>query len=282
MFNLIAINRIGKSIELTNNRNYNLIDVGGLTPPKASINYSSIATSNISKFNNARLEPRNIVLTIIPEVPVEKNRINLYTFFRVGELVTISYKNSSRNVTIQGYVENVDGSLFTTKQEIQISILCLDPYFKDAITIIEELSQILSMFEFPFSIEEEGIPFSEIDRTYMQNVVNGGDAQCGMIVTLQATGNVTNPMIVDATNQGKFSLEISMVDGDLIRINTYKGQKSVVLERDGKSQNIIGNVAKGSAWFQLPTGENVFAYDADSGSEYLIVNFIHNDLYGGV
>ena len=282
MYKLTVTNPDNQTIELTRNDQYSLINISGLTPSKASINYSNIVGSDNLIFNSAKMGTRNLILTILPESPVEKNRINLYNFFRIKQLVKIEYSNNSRNVAIEGYVESIEGSIFSRRQELRISIICLQPYFKDAVAMIEELSQILNLFEFPFAIEEEGIPFSEIDKTYMKTVVNRGDVSCGMTILLQSTGTVKNPIIYDATNRTKFGLNVTMNGGDLIRINTNHGQKSVALERNGVSTNIIGNIVSDSVWFQLDPGDTIFAYDADTGTSLLIVTFIHSNMYGGV
>ena len=493
MFKLIATNQAGQSLQITQNGDYSLADISGLTPSKATINYTDIAGSDNSVFNSARMEVRNIVLTVVPEGAIETNRIGLYDVFRIKQLITLLYTTESRDVTIAGYVESIEGSLFSQKQSLQISIICVEPFFKDATTIVEELSQILAMFEFPFVIELDGtmeeetwipnvsvkgettqggtpspsapvslagiespvtiqtslgdkqcpveitfdggalygddeifdelvngkdakitrrfkmlefdgtenwkgastnaanvrfnlsldnikhppssmilanilsthyariisysvyqdnqgisitengaisiydeiysqsddplnnwknylaaqkaagtpvkvvyeletpevqsitpatasreyetslgIPFSEIDQTYMKNIFNEGDVSCGMIIELQATGTVVKPVIYDATNRTKFLLNTTMNNGDLIRINTNKGQKSVMRERNSIITNMINSVDEESTWLQLNPGETVFAYDAESGVEQLMISVFHNNLYGGV
>ena len=484
MFKLIATNQAGQSLQITQNGDYSLADISGLTPSKATINYTDIAGSDNSVFNSARMEVRNIVLTIVPEGAIETNRIGLYDVFRIKQLITLRYTSESRDVTIAGYVESIEGSLFSQKQSLQISIICVEPFFKDATTIVEELSQILAMFEFPFAIELDGtmeeetwipnvsvkgettqggtpspsapvsltgiespatiqtslgdkqypveitfdggalygddeifdelvngedakitrrvkmiefdgtenwegvptknkkrrfilrvdnlkpsannklacimsthyptitadavffetqgisvtsaspisiydknhntsegdwksylaaqkaagtpvkvvyeletpevqsitpatasreyetslgIPFSEIDQTYMKNIFNEGDVSCGMIIELQATGTVVKPVIYDATNRTKFLLNTTMNNGDLIRINTNKGQKSVMRERNSIITNMINSVDEESTWLQLNPGETVFAYDAESGVEQLMISVFHNN-----
>ena len=282
MFTLTATNSSGKSLQITQNSSYKLTAIDGLTSPTASINSSTIAGSDGSLFNSAKVESRNIVFTIFFEPPIEKNRINLYRFFHIKDLVSIRYTNGSRDVTIAGYVESLEGSLFEMRQSVQVSILCLQPYFKSAAEIVEELSQTLDSFEFPFSIDLTGIPFSEIDKTYMQNVYNNGDVSCGMIIELQATGTVVNPTIYDATNRTFMGLDKTLQAGDLVVINTNVGEKSIVLKSGGKTSNIINEISPGSTWFQIEPGETVFAYEVEDGEEWLSVTFHHNDLYGGV
>ena len=60
-------------------------------------------------------------------------------------------------------------SLFEMSQEIQISILCHQPYFVAMETIITEMSKTLDLFEFPFAIEKEGIEISRIEDDLVKN-----------------------------------------------------------------------------------------------------------------
>lgn len=91
MFKLIATNQAGQSLQITQNGDYSLADISGLTPSKATINYTDIAGSDNSVFNSARMEVRNIVLTIVPEGAIETNRIGLYDVFRIKQLITLRY-----------------------------------------------------------------------------------------------------------------------------------------------------------------------------------------------
>ena len=282
MYNLSITNNLGETLKLTHNSSYTIINIEGLTPPKASINTSFFAGGDGAGFNSARMDTRNIVLTIAPEIPVERNRINLYRFFQVKRRVTIAYSNGTRNVVIDGYVESVEGNLFSSRQSIDISIICLQPYFKDAMTIISDLSRILSNFEFPFDITEEGTEISIFDPIYAVNVKNNGDAPNGVTITLFANGEVVNPIIYNVNTRDEFALNFTMQKGDLITIDTNRGYKSVILTRLGINTNLINKVKKFSTWFTIDVGENLFTYDADVGADLLDISFHHVDLYEGV
>lgn len=282
MFKLSITNDLGKTIQLTQNPNYRITNIDGLTPPKASINTSSYAGGDGAEFNSARLDTRNVVLTIVPDSPIEKNRINLYKFFQVKKPVTIAYSNGTREVVIVGYVESIEGNLFTSIQSIEVSIICLQPYFEDATTLVIDLSRILNNFEFPFAIEEDGIEFSIFDPIYAINVENKGDIPNGVVINIFANGEVLNPTIYNINDRSEFGLNFTMEKGDLITINTNRGHKSVILTRLGIKTNIINKVKKYSTWFTIDIGENPFTYDAETGAEMLDISFQHVDLYEGV
>lgn len=282
MYKLIITNSFGQSLRLSQNGAYEILSIEGLTPPTAVVNSSSIGGADGALFNSTRMNVRNIVVTIAPNFPIEKNRIALYKLFQVKDLVKLRYITESRDVVIEGYVESFIGNPFTARQQFQISILCLQPYFKSANEVINDLSQILSEFEFPFSTEDEGTIFSEIDLIQYVAITNDGETDTGLVIELTAIGEVVNPVIYDATNLTNISLNLTMQTGDFIRINTNYSNKSIKLIRNAIEYNIINNVNGQLTWFNLAPGETVFAYDAESGAEFLSIRFYHNTLYQGV
>lgn len=284
MLSVIAENKYQQQLNLTSNDNYALIQVNGLTPPKSTISTAVIATKDGSMFNTSRMDNRNIVLTIVPLNSIEKNRINLYNYFKSKQYIKLYIENNTRSVWIDGYVESVNGDLFSASaQRLQVSIICTDPYFKDTETGIYMFSNVVNAFQFPFSIEEvPGIPISELSEYVEVNVLNTSDYETGIILTLTANGSVVNPTIYNMTNNENFSLNITMQTGDVITIDTRKGSKSVTLNRDGVISNIINNMQIGSEWIMLNVGDNIFSYTCDQGSEYLYVIATAQPIYEGI
>lgn len=144
------------------------------------------------------------------------------------------------------------------------------------------MASIIDLFEFPFSIENEGLEFSRIDKALTQNIYNAGDTETGLIIELSASGAVVNPTIYNADTREYFGLNITMQYGDLIRINTNVFNKKVELVRYGETRNIINNILKGNKWFKITPGDNLFTYQCESGEEFLNFKFIYSNLYEGV
>ncbi len=71
-------------------------------------------------------------------------------------------------------------------------------------------------------------------------------------------------------------------EGDIIRITTKTGNKTVMLEREGVQENIINCLVSGSTWLTLRTGENKFYLRASGGISNLKVRLIHRNAYLGV
>lgn len=152
-FTLKIENARGQVFELSNNtKNYIVTDVSGLTYPASNINTSEGIADGVY-YNSQRLQMRNIVITLRLRGDIEKNRQQLYTIFLAKEKCTIYYQNKNRHVKIDGYVEILEGSIFTNKEEIQISIICPQPYFEGMTQIETDLSTLAKFFEFPFAIE---------------------------------------------------------------------------------------------------------------------------------
>lgn len=284
MFTLEIENTNGRKLKLSQNEdNYQITNITGLTSPKAEIFTSDIANMDGKKFKSSRLEVRNIVLTIKLNGDVEANRIALYDFFDTGKTCKIYYKNGARRVYCEGYCEQLEAGLFEKNQSVQVSILCVDPYWKSFNLIYSDLSFLFSNFEFPFAIEKEGVEFSIFNEIRDSGVLNSGDVSCGVVITLIANNdNIQNPIIYNVVTGEFLKLNLTMNNGDKVIINTNRGLKSICKIVDGSKINIISLLAEGSSWLQLEKGRNIFTYRADSNYLDLSVVFEHNNLFKGV
>lgn len=304
MFVLKVENTRGNVLTLTQNEsNYQVQRVAGLNPPNAIINSSNVAGMDGSMPNGSKLAERNIVITMTLNGEIETNRLYLYKYFKTKQWCKLYYKNNSRNVYIEGYVETIENDLFQLGQTVQISVVCHDPYFKALEEIITDISEVMAGFEFPFAFgsknaivnpdpnSDEAIEFSTVQKNRITNVVNVGEVESGLIIELTATSNVLNPVIYNANNGREFfKVNIEMTTGDKLIINTNRSNKSVKLVANGVESNEIRNVAPiifgdeivYPTWFKLQLGDNEFTYSADSGSEFLNIVFKQKTLYEGV
>lgn len=282
MFELSIENKKGERLNLTENSDYTLIKVDGLNPPSTTLNFSELANYDGSIYNSGQIGNRNIVLYIVLENDIEKSRINLYRYFSLKKTVRIFYANDSRNVYIDGIVETFEFDPFENRQRVQISIVCPNPYWKENTETIINFSNTIDLFEFPFSIDESGVEFSRIENTSTAYVENG-EVETGFIVEFQATTNqILNPKIFNRTTQEFFGVNFDMNEGDVIRVNSKRGEKSVMLIRDGVETNILNLIQEGSKWLQLAIGRNEFSYESDEGQSNVIVKVINTICYEGV
>lgn len=150
----------------------NVEGIGGGT---ASINSTDMAVGDGAFFNSARANVRNIVLTLKPmRVPsVEVNRHKLYKLFQIKKKVTLLFETDTRLSTISGYVESNEPVIFSNDEDIQISIICLDPFFYSEYGSTTIFSGVRPLFEFPFS--DDSLTPKDPKTPYNSNILQNWD-----------------------------------------------------------------------------------------------------------
>lgn len=281
MFKLILENKYGNSLEFTQRNGFAISEVQGLNPPDATINTSEVALLDGAKFNSSKVNMRVINIAFSIEFDAAAKRRELYKVVKTKEPLKMYFDDGHRNVYIEGYVQAFNVDHFAPKQNGTISILCTSPYFKDAQMIINELSSIVKNVTFPFSTPEP-VAFSYIDPLTSIEIVNNGDVDTGLIFELYARGRVVKPKIFDYLTGEYIGINYTFTAGDLITIDTRKGQKVITLLRNGETSNKFNTLMQGSKWLQLSANGGVYTVDADSGLNDLTVSVVHHDLYEGV
>ena len=266
---------------------YQIIKIAGLNPPKAQINLTTVVGLDGARFNSARLNTRNIVITVRINGDVETNRLRLYRYFRTREWCTFYYSNDSRDVSIEGWVESVECDLFSRGETAQISIICPFPYFKSLAEIFADSSIVSPLFTFPFSInvgEPVMISILDPDSEGFVNVMNGSEVEAGAVVTAEFSAAASSLEIKNTTTGEDMTLVYAFAAGDKVVIDTQKGQKSILLIRGGDITSIFTAIQPGSAFFQLAVGVNHFEYLVDNSSDVsgVFLSFRFNELYRGV
>ncbi len=284
MFKLILENHLGERIQLTQNRNYAVTDVDGLNPPKANINMGENANFDGATFNSSKLNTRNIVISVRPIGNVEENRIALYRFVKSKKNIKVYFTNRTRNVYITGYVSACEVDLFKKGETMQISIICPDPYFRENNSFNAEASGTVPLFEFEMDIASSGIEFSYVSEVPEVIVTNYGDVETGAIIDIMASGTAVNPVVTNETTQAQMRFNITLTEGQTLRINTNKGQKSVKLLSYGTETNVISclDISNGAEWITLESGNNTLSFDASSGGDNINCYISYDNLYEGV
>ena len=194
----------------------------------------------------------------------------------------ISYATKEKNVYIEGYIESFEYDHFSNKVKCQISVMCPKPYWRAQDAEVTKMSPVVDLFEFPFSIPAEGIAFSEYVGSMSEYITNPGNVEIGVMIDIEATKKVKNPLIVNATTGQQIKLLIVINEGDHITINTERGDKSIILERNGEKTNVLNTLDDTSEWLRLAPGSNRINYNADSGADNMLITIKCPILYGGV
>jgi hypothetical protein len=284
MFELILENANGDQLSFAQNSPFTISEIQGLNPPDATINMSELALIDGAKFNSAKLNLRTINIAFAIEYAAAANRIEVYKVLKSKQYVKMFYNGSYRHVYIEGYIESIDITYFEIKQIVTCTILCPSPYFKDAQDVVDELSNIVKAFHFPFaSTAEPELVFGYFSNTLGITIENDGDAECGMIIQLYARNPVSNPKIFDYITNDYFGIQCDLQRADLVTIDTRKGQKSVTLLRGAAETNLFNYIMQGSTWLQLPVNGGTYVYEVGSGNTSdLNISFTHTNLYEGV
>ena len=108
--------------------------ISGLGPSKADINTTEISTNDGSLYNSARVNSRNIVMSLklMFNPQIEDTRHNSYKYFPIKKRVTLLIETDNRICETYGYVESNEPDIFSSDETTQISIVCPDPYFYSA------------------------------------------------------------------------------------------------------------------------------------------------------
>ena len=282
MFELSVQNERGEVLELSNNPDYDILAVYGLNPAPAAINTTPVSGIDGTRYNSARINERNVVISLNIRGDIEENRINLYKYFKVKKPIRIFYKNEHLNVYIDGYIETFENNLFQMLQQPQISIICPSPYWKAVNETEIDFDTVTDLFEFPFAIEAAGIPFSELGEVAV-TYFNAGNVETGGIITFTALADdVINPIFYNVTNNTFFGLTVTMQESDTIVINTQRGEKSVYLIREGVRTSLLNNRTEGSTWITFEPGENEIRYSAAEGQSALNCVLSSVQLFEGV
>jgi len=249
-------------------------NIDGLTPVKASVNTTPLASVDGASFSSTSVLSRNIVLTVHPNPnwgtwTHESLRRLLYSYFMPKSLVLLQfYSDDMPDVGIEGYVEDISANLFSDDPEYLVSIICPDPYFTalEPEIVTGQAIHEMGMFE---TIDYNGSVESGI---HLKVTYTSGASPMEIAVQIGDPA-ITHFMVetsVDATNY----LELSSVPMD-------KYVRNVDLDT-GVITSLLSNVhiEEGSNWPFIQPGENHFHVITDEGEQDFVLTYYER--FGGL
>ena len=268
----------GNIINLFDNPYYGITNIDGFTVADVEVASSTTASIDGDVINNLRVTPRTVVLDL-----KVKNNVNVETAKR-WLLQTVKPKlpgrirmtQDGRETELSGIVENIEMPRFTNGVICQVSLHCSVPYWQDVNYVLVEISRLIDLHYFPkdqggLAFPSGGIPLGSYNLNNTQTYYNDGDAETGMLITIIALSDVVNPIIYDVTG-AYIGVIDTMAEGDVIEINTNRGEKYV--RKNG--ENIFSKIKSGSSFLQLAIGDNQLTVNADSGTQnnmYFMITF---------
>ena len=267
----------GNDIDLLRNDYFDLTDADGLTGVSSDISSSTTPSMDGDRINNITTQPRGIVLDlrIKHNVDVEEAKRYVLRTIKPKQKGRLVLTQGGRAIDITGVVEAISMPRFELGVIMQVSLYCSAPYWQDVEYMLIEISRIVSLHYFPIdqnglAFPSAGIPFGEYDLNMTQTYTNDGDVECGMIISIIAVGDVTNPAIYKADGS-YIGVNESLEAGDELVINTNHGEKRIT--KNGA--NVLNKIKPGSSFIQLDTGDNEMTVKCDSGSNnvYFTITF---------
>ena len=258
---------------------YFIKKIEGLGPVKASINTSSAANKAGVNYVSSKKEPRNIVLTLglrsTSVRNVEYYRQYLYKMFRIGRGVTINVITDNRNVVTFGYVEYCEPDIFSSEEDVVISIICPDSNMKKS----TENTQVIS--------------WNTPNNQFNLNLTT--DGECNVGFKLELTFGVAGVPILTLRNpRGETfvanlsDIKIGSTNGILARdkliLDTKYGEKGIYILRDNVKHSILDVITYKSKWFELTHGLNTFSltFGSDVTTQPGTLQVFWTDEYEGV
>lgn len=263
------------------NTEFFLVSLDGVYSIKNAVNTSQNATTDGSSYSGEALEQRNIVITANIRRNYQKNRDTLSRVFKVHSEGTFYHTEEGQTRKIEYYVESIDIAEKGIIRPCTISLICPDPYFKDDEATHIEMASWEDGFEFEIEIDEEvGMEFGARSKETIKVVDNDSTTSIGIQMTIIAEDIVTNPVIMNVTTGETLKLLCEMLPDDEIVITTDLGNIDVILRRGGIEYDYNYTVDEDNeGYVQLETGRNYINYTADSGGDYMNVNFDFENRY---
>lgn len=262
------------------NTEFFLVSLEGVYSIENTVNTSRNATTDGSDYSGESLEPRNIVITANIRRNYLENRDFLSRVFKIHSVGTFYHTEDGHTRKIKYHVENINVAETGIIRPAVISLICPDPYFKDDEATHIEMASWESNFEFPCEIPEEGMEFGMRSKETIKVVDNNSTTAIGIQMTIIASDVVVNPLIMNVTTGETLKLLCTMLPNDQIVITTEQGNIDIVLYRGGQKIDYNYTVdEENEGYIQLETGRNHISYTADSGSDYMDVNFDFENCY---
>lgn len=254
---------------------------------------TSIATSDTPYVDGVTVEsvkalPRGIDLTFTLRGDIKASRDYITSILKSKHTVTIREVTDKRDITIKGFVKVPPYTHMERTSKLTISVYCPRPYWEDLSYIIETISEYIDLLHFPRVgqyFTETGRPFGAIDTSLTKTFENKSDTSVGMIISIVALGEVSNPRISCSTGEQNgwyMQLNVTLKANDEIEINTEKTKKSITINGSDMYNGVdILNYLewKGNDWLQLETGKNAFSVSTDGGNSNVYFSLIFKGRY---
>lgn len=226
---------------------YQLADIEGLDPVKATLSSTSYAGVDGEIFQSAKRPARNIKIKLDldpdfnPKTYTDLRR-DLYPFFMPKSEISMRFfLTSGLYLDIKGIVEDMSAPFFEEDPEVNISVMCYQPDFVDGRMVTVEGQTVADTTTI------------EIDYP--------GTVESGTVLTLRVNRSVSAFTIYNLDEGGnlrQLDFAGSLLNGDELVISSLRGNKGITLTRASVSSSFLYGRSAQSSWIELVEGLNQF------------------------
>lgn len=286
---LFLINKNNQILDLLNTRNkFILTKADALHGIETEIGESESPYTDGVEIDTVKALPRGIELVLKLRGNVKESIDYITSIVKSKQFVTLREIDGERDITIKGVVTIPPYTRMLRSCEISISIYCGQPYWEDLNYIVGVISEKIDLLCFPQEgqyFPVSGRPFGVIKNDLITTLVNESDVAVGMVISLLALGEVTNPRISCSTGEQNgwyMQLNLTLQPNDLVEISTVKNNKYITINglELYNGDPILNHLEfKGNDWLQLEQGSNTFNVTASTGESSIYVNLIYKGRY---
>lgn len=245
-----VVTRRGTTLSLDlfeNDSGYQVDDIEGLDPVKATLSSAPYAGQDGEEFQSARRGFRQIVLKLDlePDFVTETFatlRRKLYDYLMPTETVRFRlYLDTGLYLDIEGVVEDHSSPMFEEDPKVAVTVICFKPDLLD-----------------PNLVEHSG---STVSTSTVENLNYPGSVPVGVVLTLNVNRNLAGFTMYHTGEEGVLSqLDFSypLINGDQLVVSSLKGAKGITLTRSGVSSSLLYGRSAQSKWIEFAKGINQF------------------------
>lgn len=242
---------------------YILKEVDGLGPPEVDVSIADTLNAG-GVYQGRRPQNREIVLKIglNPDYSSGQTASDMRTYFygmltpgSTDEVGVFVLNDANVVACTTGYVKKLEISPFSKDPEVQITIACVWPYLQAPMVLY---------------VDPSGKSTPEIE--------NSGTAPSGFHMEVIFTQPASSWVLTDATGK-KMEFVYDFLVDDKLSFDTRPGYRSINLERNLITSNILYSLSANSEWVMLYGGLNTFV---SSSSDFNWGDVYYTPQYWGI
>lgn len=185
-------------------------------------------------------------------------------FINGDDVTIVLHDDIKPDRMLTGYTEKFEGEVFDENTDVQISMICPDPYIRDVLDTVITPPEGTEGWQL--------VPF-----TY------AGTARAGFETTIRVSATTTT-LTLDNNGRTMVLTYPSFQSGDIVYFNTKPGQRQITLTRGGITYDILYTLYSESPWLELHSQDNSLQVYGETPSNIVaaITDLTFTQLYRGV